>query len=333
MQQELTRAHAIQMTKYGEPDVLKLVQVVLPPVGPREVRFRMLAAAVNRSDVMIRRGTWPIRAANPFPYTPGLEAVGEVTAVGGSVRTVHTGDLVITMMQHLGGIHGERPGGYQEFVTVPASSVAIIPPDLNPRDVAALGLAGVTALNGLRPLMPAPARTLVIHGATGGVGSAAVRIAKALGAIVIATTSSTAKDSFLRQIGVETIVHLAERSLMDQLGAASVDGVFDTVGGPVFGDSVQVRKQGGWLSLVGAAASGDVCFSAWELLRDVRLTGWSSEDLTGEQLRADMAELLPLLAGQRLQPPPYQTFSLADAAKVHTLMEHGGLLGRALLVP
>src|SRR5687767_6867129 len=111
---------AIQMQQYGPPEVLELREVELPPLGPGEVRFRVLAAAVNYSDTQIRAGVWPILAPRPFPYTPGLEALGDVTEVAPDVSWPAVGDRVLTMMQKLGGIHGIRPGGYQELVTVQA---------------------------------------------------------------------------------------------------------------------------------------------------------------------------------------------------------------------
>jgi NADPH2:quinone reductase len=120
-------ARAIQMNAYGSPDVLRLSEVRLPPVAANEVRFRVLAAAVNRADIEIRSGNWPIIASEPFPYTPGLEALGDVVEVGSAVTQVGAGDRVITMMQRLAGIHGLRPGGYQEFVTVPADTIALVP--------------------------------------------------------------------------------------------------------------------------------------------------------------------------------------------------------------
>lgn len=119
---------AIQMDTYGGPKVLHPAEIALAPLQSGEVRFRVLAAAVNRADIEIRSGKWPILAPSPFPYTPGLEALGDVVEVGEAVESVKPGERVITMMQRLGGIHGIRHGSYQEYVTVMADSVAIVPP-------------------------------------------------------------------------------------------------------------------------------------------------------------------------------------------------------------
>src|SRR5436305_10757099 len=138
------------MREYGGPDVLRLDEVDVPAPGPGDVRIRTLAAAVNHSDLEIRAGNWPVRRDPPFPYVPGLEAVGEVVEVGEGVASVAVGAHVVTMMQGMGGVRSERAGGYAEHVTVGADAVAALPADVDPLAVAALGLAAVTAYEGLR---------------------------------------------------------------------------------------------------------------------------------------------------------------------------------------
>jgi NADPH:quinone reductase len=326
-------ARAIRMDQYGSPEVLYCAEVDLPPIAAHEIRFRVLAAAVNRADIEIRSGNWPIMAAQPFPYTPGLEALGDVVEVGDAVTQIAVGDRVITMMQRLGGIHGLRPGGYQEFVTVAADTVAIVPQDLDPLSIAALGLAAVTAYNGIKRLDLHAAQTVVVHGASGGVGSVAVAIAHALGARVIATSSSAQKDAYLRGIGADDIVNLQQQSLVERYGPRSLDAVRETIGERTFRDSVAVLRPGGRLCLLGAASGENLCLTAWDLLQDLHLTGYSSENLTGDALRADMQRICSWLASGQIPAPPYQTFPLDAAGKVHAAMEQGTLTGRALLIP
>ncbi len=323
---------AIQMTQYGDSKVLKLVEITLLPLQPNEVRFRLIAAAVNRADLEIRSGNWPVMTAQPFPYTPGLEALGELVEIGQAVSDLKIGDRVITMMQKLGGIHGIRPGGYQEFVTVEAEKVALVPPYLNPFEVAALGLAAVTAYNGLKRLAIAEGHRVVVHGASSGVGSVAVAMTKALGGKVIATSSSPDKENYLRSIGADEIINLSHERLTDRLGVRSVDAVLETLGAATFSDSVAILKRGGHLCLVGAASGDNLCFIAWDLLQDLHLTGYSSENLTGQDLRDDMTQIYQWLTEGKITAPVYQQFPLAQAATVHQLMEDRKLTGRALLV-
>ena len=125
----LDHGDAIVMRQYGGPDVLRVEKVPLTPVQPGEARIRVLASAVNHSDLEIRAGNWPILKPAPFPYTPGLEAVGQVVETGASVTEVRVGDRVITMMQGLGGVRAQRPGGYAGYVAVDASAVALLSDD------------------------------------------------------------------------------------------------------------------------------------------------------------------------------------------------------------
>ena len=156
------------------------------------------------------------------------------------------------MMQHLGGIWGERPGGYGEFVVVAADTLATIPPDVDLEQVAALGLVAVTASAGLQRLALEPGARVVVHGASGGVGSAAVTIAAAAGAEVVAVLPRAGKDGYVRSLGAAEVVRLDEHSLLDALGARSVDAVLETTGERTFADSVAVLRRGGRLCLVGA---------------------------------------------------------------------------------
>src|SRR5262245_30097251 len=130
----------VVMNAYGAPLVLRWERAELGAVPAGEVRIRSLASAVNHSDLEIRAGIWPVLREQPFPYVPGLELVGEVVERGAGVEEPALGDHVITMMQGLGGVRAERPGGYAEHVTVRADAVAIVPRAIDPVAMAAVGL-------------------------------------------------------------------------------------------------------------------------------------------------------------------------------------------------
>src|SRR6476659_373790 len=101
---------AVVMRALGGPEVLRVEEIEAPPLAPGDVRLRMIAAAINHSDLEIRSGAWTIRRRDPFPYVPGLEVVGEIVEVGAAVTSVRRGARAITMMQGLGGVRSERPG-------------------------------------------------------------------------------------------------------------------------------------------------------------------------------------------------------------------------------
>jgi len=325
--------HAIEIDRYGGPEELRWREVERERHGDGEIRIRTLFAPVNRADIEIRSGRWPVQRTEPFPYTPGLEVVGQVDAVGAAVGTVRSGDRVITMMQRLGGIHGERPGGYGEYVTVAADTVATLPPDVDAEHVAALGLVAVTAAEGLRRLELHPGARVVIHGASGGVGSVAVAMAGARGAEVIAVLPRKGKDGYVRELGASTIVHLDEGGVVAALGDRSVDAVLETTGARTFADSVAVLRRGGRLCLVGALTGDQLALSAWDLIQELQLTGWSSENLTGPVLREHIAQIVEHVRSGHLKPPAIHRFGMPDAADAHAQLERGELPGRALLVP
>ena len=286
-------ANAIVMRACGPPEVLRLERVPLAPLAPDEIRLRSRVSAVNHSDLAVRSGHHRIFRTDPFPYVPGLETVGEVVACGEQVADFQIGDRVITMMQGLGGVRAKRPGGYAEFVTVSAAAAALVPADLDPLELAALGLASVTALEGLRKLGPLEGRRIAVTGATGGVGSAAVSIAHVLGARVIALISRAERADYARALGAaETI--LASEVARGALGEETLGGVLDAIGGSTFGALVAALRPGAALSLVGAMAGDAVNFDAYRLL-EVTLTGYSSEQLDGLALRRAMATLVDWL--------------------------------------
>jgi NADPH2:quinone reductase len=323
--------HAIEIDRYGGPEELVWRAVQRTPPGDDEVRIRTRYAAVNRADIEIRRGEWPIMREDPFPYTPGLEVVGVVVEAGADVAGPAPGDHVITMMQRLGGIWGERPGGYAEHVIVRADAVAAFPADVDAEEIAALGLVAVTAAEGLARLALRPGARAVVHGASGGVGSAAVAMASAGGAEVIAVLPRGGKEEYVRSLGAAQVVCLDSASLLDAIGARSVDAVLETTGARTFADSVALLRRGGRLCLVGALTGPALALSAWDLIQELELTGWSSENLTGDALREHIRQIVELVRGGRLRAPAIHRFELAHAARAHARIERGELAGRALL--
>jgi NADPH2:quinone reductase len=311
---------------HGGPGVLTAEGGPVPAPGAGEIVVRTLAAAVNYSDLMIRRGDWPIRRPDPWPYQPGLEVVGEVAAVGRGGARFAPGDVVVSMMQGMGGVRAERPGGYAEFVALPADAAASVPRAVDPLVAAAVGLAGVTAQAGLDRLGPLDGATVVVTGAGGGVGSLAVRIAVARGARVRAVVSAPGRAGNLADAGAE-VVPAAD---LDRL-RGSCDAVLDAVAGPLFAAAVGALRPGGRYSLVGAAAGGTVTWDVFALLDGLTLTGWSSESLDGDALRALWQPLMTLVAEGRLAVPAPTLVPLAEAAHAHRLLEARAVTGRVLL--
>jgi NADPH2:quinone reductase len=295
--------------------------------GPDEVVVRVAVSGVNRADLFIRSGEWP--QAGGWPYVPGLEACGTVERVGANVREVSPGDAVITMMQKLGGIHGTRPGGYQETICVPASTLARVPAGLPLDTAGALGLAAVTAWFALGILEVHPDQRVLVHGGSSGVGTIAIQLLRNAGAHVIATGTRAEKFDLMRRAGASEVISTRDRAWARSLG--TVDRVFDLVGAATFAESVQALAPGGRLVFVGGTSGGDVAFSAWALMRPVTLTGYSSESLDRAGLQAAMNAIAEAVARGALRVIELHRFALHDAARAHAEMESGRLGGRVVL--
>ncbi|EZP71505.1 NAD(P)H quinone oxidoreductase, PIG3 family [Novosphingobium resinovorum] len=323
--------HILRMTQYGGPEVLELTEVSVPTPGPGEIRVRTRYAGINYTDLKIRAGLWPIRGSSPFPYVPGVEVVGEIEAIGADVQDLDPGQAVITMMQGLGGVRAQRDGGYAEFVVVAADAVAVIPDGVDALAMAALGLPGVTAFEGLRRLGPIGGGRILITGAAGGVGAAATSIAKASGATVTALITRKEQIDYVRSQGAHDVI-VGSRDAARDLGASRFDAVFDVVGGTGFGVHVASLRDGGALCLVGAAGGGDVGFDAWQLIRPITLTGYSTETLDGPSLRDAIARLGTLIASGNIVPPRHRLVPLDAAAEAHREIERGNS-ERVLLIP
>jgi NADPH2:quinone reductase len=326
------QAYAVQINAYGAPTVLEYKPVTLAPLGPMDLRLKAIAAAVNHTDLEIRQGNWPVRRPDPFPYVPGVEAVGEVVEIGAGVSGWRVGDRAITMMQGMGGVRAERPGGYATHVTAPATTVAKLPGDSDPYAIAALGLAGVTAFEGLRVTGSLAGRRVLVTGAAGGVGSAAVQIAKVQGATVVGLVSSARQVEAATAAGADLVVQSGD-SGFDGSEVGAVDTILDTVGAKIFSSCLAALKPGGVFSLVGAVSGSDVKLDLWELIRPVTLTGYSTENLTGADLQRVVDALAGWVSSGQLTMLPWTQIPLSEAATAHRALEQRELRGRVLLTP
>lgn len=293
---------AIVMRALGGPEVLRVEPQEPKPLAAGELRVKMVAAAVNHSDLDIRTGYSRIRRTPAFPYVPGLEIVGDVIEAAPDVRGIGIGQRVWTMMQGFGGVRAERDGGYAEQAIVAAEACAVLPADRDPVKLAAIGLAGVTAFEAMRTLGELRGKTVIVTGGSGGVGKLASQIAAALGATPIALGRA------------------------DAPAPGSADAVLDVVGGARFGALVEALRPGGRYCAVGAAGGSAVTFDLWSLLDGRTLTGYSSEDLDGERLREATRAILAM----DLDALP-TVMSLADGARAHAGLEARTITGRVVL--
>ncbi len=340
---------AFQLLAHGEPGRFELREWPDPVPGPGEVVVRVHACGLNRLDLWAEGGALPVPIA--LPRTLGSEVAGEVESVGDSVREWRVGDRVAVQSNLFCGEcefcqRGEeslclngvllgvtRDGGFAEKVAVPASSLVRIPERVTFQTSAALTLAGSTAMHMLtdRVKVRSGERVLVIGGASG-VGSAAIQIARGLGAEVFATGSTVAKRSLALSLGAHAVVDSTDpewpaevRRLTARRGA---DLVIEHVGGEVLEKVFTCLARGGRVVTCGATAGREPRINLWPFfVKQQQLIG------SYGRTRRDMIATLEWARDGRLKPVIQEIVPLADAARAFDLLRNRQVLGKVLVQP
>jgi putative PIG3 family NAD(P)H quinone oxidoreductase len=322
---------AIAITQPGGPEVLRPCRRPIPNPGPGEVRVRVAAAGVNRPDLMQRQGLYP-----PPPGAsdiPGLEIAGTVAATGAGVTAWRPGDLVCALV---------TGGGYAEYCLAEESLCLPLPRGLDCVQAAALPETFFTVWANLFDGQPGrlrPGERLLVHGGGGGIGVAAIQLARAFGAKVYATAGSEEKCRFCASLGA-TAINYREQDFVEAVKADTagqgVDVVLDIVGGDYLQRNLACLAVGGRLAQIAFQNGPKTQINLAPLLLK-RLT------LTGSTLRprsvADKAAIAralrervwPLLESGQVRPIVHQTFALAEAAAAHRLLESGKPIGKLVL--
>lgn len=313
---------------YGPPgEVVAVTDVARPELGPGQVRVRVASAAVNFPDVLLVAGTYQIRV--PPPFVPGSELAGTVTEVAGDVAAPRVG-------QHVFG--STLVGAFAEEAAVSASSVTVVPPGVDDRVAAAFGVAHRTAFHVLRSVARLrPDEQLVVLGAGGGVGLAAVQLGAVLGATVTAVASTPEKLEAARTFGASHLVGHRDGDLRQALRRVLPDGadvVVDPVGGGLSEPALRSLRYGGRFVTVGYAAGIPRIPLNLVLLKGVAVLGFQFADFArhhADELARNDAELLGLLAGGRAFPHVGAAFPLADAADALAYVAAGRAVGKVVV--
>jgi NADPH2:quinone reductase len=312
----------------GPPEALVMIDQPTPAAGPGEVLIAVRAAGVNRPDILQRKGHYPPPPG--APDTLGLEVAGVIAQVGPGVMRWAVGDRICAL---LGG------GGYADHAVVDARHVLPIPDSLDFVQAAALPETLFTVFaNVFEDGRLAPGETLLIHGATSGIGVMAIQMAKAIGARVIATSRGADKADAARAIGADVAIDTrADPDFSTAVKAAGgADVVLDMVGAAYAGGNLASLKPGGrWVVIAfqaGARAEVDL-----SLIMRGRLT------LTGSALRPRSADekarltaaieatAWPWVISGQVRPVVHTTLPLARAAEAHALLESGAVVGKIIL--
>ena len=316
---------AIHVHKFGGPEVLRLEEVPTLQPGPGEVLVRMHAAGVNPVETYIRAGTY---ARLPeLPYTPGNDGAGVVEQVGANVSNFKAGDRVYTA--------GSLSGTYGEFALCKKEQVHPLPANVSFAQGAAIGTPYATAYRGLVQRAGAkPGETVLVHGASGGVGTAAVQLARAHGLCVLGTAGSDEGIKLARQQGAhEVFDHRAPdhfEQIMKATGGHGVDVIVEMLANVNLGKDLTILAKGGRVVIIGSR--GRVEINPRDTMqRDADVRGMILPNTPPAEMASIHAALVAGLENGTLRPVIGKEFRLADAAEAHRAVMEPGALGKIVL--
>ncbi len=281
-------------------DDLAVEDVESPVPGPGEVRLDVHAAGANFADTLLVAGTYQRRP--PLPFAPGFEAAGEVVETGAGAGRVRVGERVVAVAGH---------GAYAEEMVVPEAAVVALPDEIDFVTAAALPVTYSTDHYALaRRARLAPGETLLVHGAAGSIGLAAVELGGLMGASVIGAVGSDDRKELVRRHGARHVINYAREpvreTVLELTGGKGADVVLDPVGGDAFDQSVRCTAWGGRLLVVGFAAGRIPAFKTnLALLKGFAVVGvnWPAYvEREAAHFREDMETLLAWCAEGRLRP-------------------------------
>ncbi len=324
MSDEMMKAIAIEGGR-GGAEALKAVQIARPVPGPGQILIKVEAAGINRPDIAQRMGFYPPPPG--APETMGLEVAGEVVVASGRWKL---GDRVTAL---LGG------GGYAEYAVADARHALPLPMGMSAIEAAALPetvftvFANVFEHGGLKA-----GETLLVHGATSGIGTTAIQMAKAAGARVIATARGADKAAQALKLGADIAVDATTEDFAEVAKAqGGVDVVLDMVGGDYVLKDIDALKTGGRIVFIAAQAGGDASFPIFRLMQKRAVITGSTlrprdADEKARLTAAIEATVWPWIAAGKVKPMIDKTFPLDQAGAAHAWLEGGAHVGKIVLV-
>ncbi|WP_292934198.1 NADPH:quinone oxidoreductase family protein [Noviherbaspirillum sp.] len=324
---------AILIREHGEPETLKIEEVPTPKFGDDDVLIDVHAIGVNYPDLLVISGQYQILPARPF--SPGKDAAGVVAAVGRKVKSCKPGDRVVAQVES---------GAYAEQLVARASNTFVMPDSMPFTDAAAMGLVYQTAHFALVERgQYQKGETVLVTGAGGGVGLAAVQIAKGLGATVLAGVRNDEHAKLAKANGADTIINLAADNLHESLrqqvygvtGGRGVDVVLDPLGGDVFDAALRAMAWRGRMVVIGFAAGRIPVIKAnYLLVKNILVSGlqWSDyRERDPEWVRRVQDELFALYTDGKIKPNVMRSFPMEEFATALALVKAGKVQGKVVL--
>jgi NADPH2:quinone reductase len=339
----------IVVTRYGGPDALQVVEEDCPVPTRGEVRVKVLAAGVSLPDVMMREGIHP--ETPRLPFTPGWDLVGEVDQLGEGVTGIQPGEIVAAL---------PISGAYAEFVCLPERALVPVPSGLDPAEAVSLILNYVTAYQMMhRSVTVRPDQRILIHGASGGVGSALLQLGRLAGLEMYGTCSSRGAST-VGDFGAVPIDYQNQDFVTEihRLTGDGVDVVFDSIGGRHIWRSRTALRRGGTVVAYGLTGSlhagrlasgrsggrhrfraiaifGVYIVAGWLLPGHKRVAPYSIQTLMRLRpagFREDLITLFDLLHAHKIKPLISQRLPLVEARHAHELLGEGGVTGKIVLM-
>ncbi len=321
----------ILVREFGGPDVLKLENVPTPQPGPAEVLVRVRAAGVNPVEAYVRAGTYP--RLPKLPYTPGSDGAGEVETVGAEVKDFKPGDRVYIAGDN---VSAAGAGTYAEYALCSQAMLHRLPPSVSFGQGAAIGVPYATAYRALFIRADArPAETVLVHGATGGTGIAAVQIARARGLTVIGTGGTERGIALVREQGTALVVNHKEPNYLDAVLRATngrgVDVVLEMAAHINLDKDLSVLAPRGRVVVIGNRGRVEID-PRQTMGRDAAIFGMTLFNASHAELVSIHAALIAGLANGSLNPVVGREMPLSEAARAHEAVMEPGALGKIVLV-
>lgn len=316
---------AVFCERLGTPDDLVIREVASPEPGAGEVKVSLKARGVSYVDLLLIAGRYQVK--RELPFIPGSEATGVVTAVGAGVDAVKPGDRVLC------------DGGFAEETVLSADRIVQLPDAVSFEAAAAFRSNYATAYYGLQRGRIKAGEVLLVHGAAGGVGLAAVDMGKLLGATVIATASTDEKLAVCRQMGADHTINYTNgfrERVLDVTGGRGADVIYDPVGGDVFDESMRCIAPFGRILIIGfTGGRAAVAKTNHLLIKDAEAIGFTIGALNRHdpaRAQKNFNILLAWLSAGRISPYVSHRLPLEQAADALKLVANRQVIGKAVLV-
>ena len=318
---------AIRVHEFGGPEVMRLEEVPSPQPGPGQVAVRVHAAGVNPVDTYIRTGTYAVKPT--LPYTPGVDAAGVVEAVAPDVTTVKAGSRVYTA--------GTITGAYAELALCAAAQVHRLPDRVTYPQGAAVNVPYATAYRALFQRAHAlPGETVLVHGASGGVGIATVQIARAAGLTVIGTAGTDRGRELVAEQGAHHVLDHRVPGYLDQVkaltGGHGVNVILEMLANVNLGKDLPVLARNGRVVVIGSRGTVEVN-PRDAMGREASILGMTLLAALPSELQVIHAALVAGLENGTLRPVVGQEIPLAEAPRAHHAVMEAGAYGKIVLIP